>query len=148
MGLLDELKRRLIFVRDNKERILVKTINKNNLDAEMIDLNHNQLEKGNLSTGKKVTPRYRNPNYARFKRSRGSKSGSNPDLKLTGNFYRGFKATNNGTKFKIDSTDSKRNKLVDKYSLDIFGLSKESEIKYIDIVEPFFFEDVAEIIIK
>lgn len=48
-----------------------------------------------------------------------------PDLKDTGDFYRGFNLTVTEDEFEIDSTDEKSTMLKSKYGDKIFGLTNE-----------------------
>lgn len=54
----------------------------------------------------------------------------NPDLNLTGAFYRGFFVSITGMTFKISSTDQKRSDLEEKYGPTMFGLSNTSLASY------------------
>jgi hypothetical protein len=52
------------------------------------------------------------------------------DLRLTGAFHKAMNANINGNVMVIDSTDSKRNKLVAKYGEEIFGLNTKNKKRY------------------
>ena len=102
------------------------------LEPEIIDLNHSQLEVGKDASGSKL-PEYQDQiHYRRFKSSIGSKSGSNFDLKVSGDFFEGFFGKFNGDSFLINSSDLKRDELVQMTSPEIFGLTKENLNKFID----------------
>jgi len=49
-----------------------------------------------------------------------------PNLRLEGNFHEGFILPYKGDVFIFTSTDEKRDRLVDWYGEDLFGLSEEN----------------------
>lgn len=87
------------------------------IGPDLIDENTAQLDAGMDAKGQQLPP-YANPEYAAMK------GRSIPDLKLTGNFWESFIIKQTRDSMLIDATDSKRNKLVNKYG-DIFGLTEE-----------------------
>ena len=89
------------------------------IEPDLIDANTAQLDDGMNSIGFQLPP-YASPEYARMK------GRAIPDLKLTGDFREAFFVKSIGDVLKIDSTDDKRDKLIKKYGLDIFGLTDES----------------------
>lgn len=102
-------------------------------------LNREQLEEGFDSNGERLN-KYRNPIYARKKAAMNPKPGlGNPDLKLTGSFYRGIRADVEDGQIHVYSTDSKDPELVEKYGSDIYGLGTEKGNEYIkDHLQPSF----------
>lgn len=88
------------------------------IEPDLIDANTAQLDAGLDATGATLPP-YQNPEYAAMK------GRTIPDLKLTGDFWSGFVASQLKDSIIIDSTDSKRDKLVAKYGADIFGLTDQ-----------------------
>lgn len=104
------------------------------LDIILLDLqpvitgmNKEQLSIGHDATGEYITPEYSSSFYATVKKNQ---LGSNaplgtPDLKFSGDFYRGFKILIGATEVTITSTDIKTLQLEGKYG-DIFGLEPES----------------------
>lgn len=96
------------------------------LSPDIVERQKAQLSEGLSSVGG-TFPKYRNPAYARKKNALNAKPGlGNPDLKLTGAFYRGITAVVSGGKIKINSTDSKTDSLKAKYDKDkMFGLYPE-----------------------
>ena len=88
------------------------------IEPDLIDANTEQLDSGLDATGATLPP-YQNPEYAAMK------GRTIPDLKLTGDFWSGFVASQLKDSIIIDSTDSKRDKLVAKYGADIFGLTDQ-----------------------
>lgn len=101
------------------ERLIIEAAEP--FEAEMVDLNTSQLEESTLSTGKKVTPKYASKEYADYKGK------ANPDLKLEGDFYAGFNIEFKDTFMLFDSNDEKANRLEDKYSSDIYGLTDKNK---------------------
>jgi len=131
--MLENLERNTKFLSDpeNLYRLIVSELSKK--EAEIIDLNTGQLEVGKLSTGKD-TREYSNPEYAKLKKSMGSKSGNNMDFKLEGDFYEGFEIDFNNTELTFDSTDEKTAKLTSNLfgGIDIFGLTDENWNEILD----------------
>lgn len=84
--------------------------------GKMIDLNHNQLDRGQLNTGQSITPSY----AASTRRKKGR---SIPDLFDKGDFRNKFFIDVKRDSLNFDSSDFKTDKLTDKYSKDIFGLT-------------------------
>jgi len=100
---------------------------------DILELNKSEgLEKGLLSNGNPVLPKYASPLYV----VANNKPGFNPNLKLTGAFYRGFFITLGTYSFKIDSNDSKAGDLEAKYSKYIYGLNANGIRRYIPILYP------------
>ena len=85
------------------------------IEPDLIDANTAQLDAGLDATGATLPP-YQNPEYAAMK------GRTIPDLKLNGDFWSGFVASQLKDSIKIYSTDPKNDKLVAKYG-DIFGLT-------------------------
>lgn len=94
------------------------------VDTEIIDLNTSQLEVGRDSLGEMLDT-YASSNYAIYKKSIGSQAPLGiPNLKLEGDFYRGFICNAERGDIVITSRDSKTGKLKEKYGDDIFGIEK------------------------
>jgi hypothetical protein len=93
-----------------------------------------QLEEGTTSSGGTLR-KYRSPAYARMKNQMNPRPGQgNPDLKLTGAFYRGITATVSGGKVIIKSSDDKALSLEASYGKDqIFGLNPQTKKEFIDV---------------
>lgn len=122
-------------IADNFDRLMIKVISQ--FEAETIDLNTGQLEKGIYRQGDEIEPRYAFDEYAKFKKSIGSKAKKGvPDLKLEGDFYEGFGIKYLSDAFEIDSKDEKANNLERKYSSDIYGLTKESINELQKLIKP------------
>lgn len=96
----------------------------NNMSEEIIKANQNALDRGELSTGKKM-PRLRNELYIEYKFNKGSKSAPFPDLKDAGSFWDKMRINIAPETIVILSTDSKLSDLVEKYSIDIFGVQEQ-----------------------
>ncbi len=115
--------------------------------AELADLNTEQLMSGISATGEKITPDYANPDYAKYKYSLNSKAGLGvPDLNLEGDFHSGWvvKATTQDITF--NSTDSKTPKLKRMYD-NIFGLTPKNLIEFAQkSFKPLYQKKVREVI--
>lgn len=122
-------------VTDNFDDIVIQSISDNK--EEIIDLNTGQLEKGIASDGVNIEPGYAFEGYASFKKSIGSNAPKGtPDLKLTGDFYSGFKIGKiQPNYFDISSDDKKTGELVSKYSDLIFGLTDENKNVLIEYLQ-------------
>jgi len=102
---------------------------------EAIKLNVEQLyDFGIKSTGEIVTPDY-TPLTVSIKRRKGQIT-DHVTLKDTGAFHKSFNAKRITDGIEIDATDSKREKLVEKYSGSIFGLADGSKKMYKDFLKP------------
>ena len=118
----------------------------------IIGLNTSQLyDEGVDKNGNKLQPyRSRGENYesyAAMKHRMNPKPGfGNPDLFLTGEFQHSMNLRVEGEVFEIDSTDTKTNKLREKYGDQIFGLTDESKQEAWCIVRPPLVEKIAEIL--
>ena len=100
-----------------------------------IELNKDQLESGLDSFGNKISPGYKNFDYANEKNKRNKRPGFGvPDLKNTGGFYSGFYAKYDKNNISINSSDEKTPALIKKYGKEIFGLTKESRNVFSDVV--------------
>ena len=109
----------------NIDNIVIKSAMEN--ENFIVDLNVSQLEQGQTSEGKSIEPEYRSPAYTQYKKLIGKKSpGAVPDLKLTGDFHRGFFARKTNDWIEIHSTDYKEARLRAKYSDAIFGLKTDN----------------------
>jgi hypothetical protein len=106
-------------------------------DKELARIQQDQLYSGKLSTGGWIFPQY-SPSTKVRKRKKGQPT-DRVTLKDTGAFYKGIFIDVRGDIFVIDSSDeygsditgSKRDKLVEKYGVEIFGLNKDSKVEYI-----------------
>lgn len=124
MGKLKQVADKLKTVtKEQQENAALGIIRKNS--SYILDLETAQLMAGKTSEDKPVTPAYRNPKYAAFKKS------LNPagvvDLKLTGEFHRSFFIKAEKFPLMFGATDEKTNELVGKYGESIFGLDKKSK---------------------
>ena len=98
---------------------LSNTINDNSKQLE--DAQRDQMSIGKNALGSNIG-RLKNQGYANRKKASGGKAPLNiADLKNTGEFYRGVKASATNTVFTLTSTDSKKDLLVQKYTDEIFG---------------------------
>ena len=118
----------------NLNSISVEAIMENK--AEIIDLNTSQLSIGLNAQGEQISPEYQNPDYAKLKKSIGSKASLGiPDLKLEGDFYSGFDIVKRGDMAWIDSKDEKTPKLERKYDF-IFGIMPRNWNEFLRIIFP------------
>ena len=106
-------------------------------EAELIDLNTGQLEKGIAPDGIEIEPPYAFDEYARFKKSIGSKAPLGiPDLKLTGDFYSRFETKITPNYIEISSGDSKAPELENKYGEDqIYGLTESNKKEFVQLIK-------------
>lgn len=115
-------------------------------EKKAIELNQDQLLGGTDAFQEKLKE-YRDDEYAELKNRMNPKPGyGTPDLKFTGDFYKGFfidvMSLDEGY-FELDSTDEKAESLTERYGEAIFGLDDAKEtIFWIDNV----FESFARIL--
>jgi len=115
----DEIIDRLKRVELGLSKTLVNVINDNSKQLE--DAQRDQMSIGKNALGSNIG-RLKNQGYANRKKASGGKAPLNiADLKNTGEFYRGVKASATNTVFTLTSTDSKKDLLVQKYTDEIFG---------------------------
>lgn len=104
----------------------------NNLSPELIDLNHEQLQKGKDSLGIDL-PEYANEDYFIAKKAQGkATAGRRYNLNLYGDFYEKFYTYIEGQYLNIDSRDEKRDKLVALTSIEIFGVENKELDKFLN----------------
>lgn len=97
------------------------------LKSSLADLNVKQLENGKGYDDQDLKPEYQSNNYAKLKKSIGSKARKGtPDLKLTGAFHSGIEAIRKEKAIVMWSTDEKTEKLDAKYPKAL-GLGKKSK---------------------
>ena len=110
---------------DSLEELVIESAME--LKSSLADLNVKQMEEGTGSDDKPIRPEYQNKNYAKSKKSIGSKAPlGTPDLKLTGSFHSGVEAIKKGKAIVMWSTDEKTEKLDRKYPKAL-GLNKKSK---------------------
>ena len=102
------------------------------LEAEMIDLNTGQLSEGLYSTGKKMEF-YESDEYAKFKKSIGSKVSPVRDQKVSGDFYEGWTVEFKSNFVLFDSSDSKTSTIVKRDGIDVFGLTNKSVSELVEL---------------
>ena len=110
----------------------------------LADLNAVQLLQGLSAKGKNLKS-YANAEYAAYKNQLNPLPGyGNPDLRLTGAFYRGIYSAFNNGQLEINSTDSKTADLQKKYGEDnMFGLSEKFRIEHVkENIEPVFIREI------
>lgn len=99
---------------------------------EIIQLNQDQLYKQSVDSVGIRLPKYKSKVYSAEKVFKNPQLPfGSPDLKLSGDFYRGFNLSVGYTGiFTLDSSDSKTGSLEGRYGNKIFGLTPESKKKY------------------
>lgn len=99
---------------------------------ELLDLNTGQLSVGKNSEGQKVGE-YSTDLYADFKKAIGSQAPSGDvDLKVSGDFFEGFKALIKPKVIEIFSDDEKAEGLEERYGSEIYGLTDENLDEWIE----------------
>ena len=89
-----------------------------------------QMNTGLKSNGSLITPQY-SPFTVEEKRRKGQPS-DRVTLRDTGAFQKAIKVHADSDSINFDSTDSKTEKLVSKYSSDIFGLNQDNTEDYVN----------------
>lgn len=97
----------------------------------IIKRNQDQLIHGLTAKGEEIEPGYYFQQYSLQKQAQNPLPGLGvPDLRLTGDFYKGFNLKVTQDTFEVDSTDEKAFALQYKYGEYIFGLTKENKTLY------------------
>lgn len=125
-GLVSPVKASLKRLQRQMGRVAHETVKAN--EHVIIDMNTAQLLQGKRSDGSLLNPEYRSDEYAAMKQGMNPRPPyATPDLFLTGDFQEGFFVKRVKLGWEISSKDKKRQKLVDKYSEDIFGNTPKDE---------------------
>lgn len=125
MNIFDQIARNIQQVRKDLHTDLVSAMASNK--EEVVDANVDQIERG-IAPDEGYIGKYRSDEYAKYKKSIGSKAPSGKvDLKLEGDFIGGIFANPVADGLSIDSTDYKTDKLEEKYDGRIFGLTPKSK---------------------
>ena len=104
---------------------------------EIEDQNIDQLQSGEDALGRKIRPRYVNQGYAAFKNSVNPRPGrGTPDLKDTGDFYRGIEARVTRQNLIMTGTDEKTEQLQFKYGEEIIGINMNKATFKEDFILP------------
>lgn len=114
-------------------------------EAEVIDLNIEQLKNGKNGLGQNITPGY-SPVTIEIKRLKGQAT-NHVTLRDEGDFQEGFFVVYGQDYFALGSYDSKTEKLERKYGKDIFGLDSQSLQEVIDYTKDDIFEQFRKIIL-
>lgn len=121
------------------EKIALRVIKAN--EDYAIELNLDQLDKGRDRIGVPL-PQY-TPAYRKRKKKLTGKDRRNPDLYLTGDFWRKFTVVvADGFPIRITSTDTKTEDLVSRYGENIFGLSEVNTKKFAAFVKPLILKEI------
>jgi len=101
----------------------------------IVDLNTGQLLDG-IDSETQPLKEYQSEQYAAMKEHLNPKGVT--DLKLTGGFHQSFYLRTDKWPVIFDATNAKRNHLVEKYGVDLFGLSDVNKtiLAQIYLVEP------------
>lgn len=103
-----------------------------------------QLYTGKLSTGEPIEPEY-SDQTVRSKKRKGQPF-NRVTLKDTGEFYKNIFLDVREDIFVIDSADPKTDKLVEKYSEDIFGLNERRTNTFVKELEPVFINRIKKVL--
>jgi len=123
MNAIQLLKRRLLSI---PIELMIRDAAEANKDV-IEDMNSQQLLKGTYTSGRDITPTYRNPIYAAAKQFMNARPKPGvPDIKLTGAYHESITATVTGGGISMEATDEKAQDLEDKYGNELIGLSEES----------------------
>lgn len=112
------------------DSIIKTAIENNSRKVTKLNTDDQLFDKGVDSSGSKISPAYSRTTVS-IKNRKGQPT-NRVTLKDTGSFHKSFKVDTKKESFKIDATDSKRDKLVKKYSSsgeNIFGLTDFSLVK-------------------
>lgn len=100
-------------------------------EENAISINQNQLYEKGENKEEETLLQYRSLFYALKKNEINPMPGLfNPDLNLTGAFFRGFYAKVNRDEIVFGSNDKKSGSLMEKYGSNIFGLSYPSKEEF------------------
>lgn len=94
-----------------------------------VNYNRGQMMDGFTSDNKEIGG-YASLAYEQLKQELNPFANGRVDLNLTGAFQKAMDAKITGNMLLIDSNDSKRNKLVEKYGKKIFGLTEKNQKRY------------------
>jgi hypothetical protein len=122
------------------DRIISDLIRANSPFIE--DQQRGQLLEGKDAGGQEIQPEYK-PITKRIKARKGQPT-DRVTLKDTGKFHKATKAIILSDRFELDSLDSKRTKLTEKYGEEIFGLTDQNIV----ILREKLKEPIAEILRK
>jgi hypothetical protein len=112
----------------NVRKVNIREIFMDTIQAEektILDKNRGQLSRGKTAEGNDITPEY-SDRYAEYK------GFSTPDLYLTGDFYSEFVLQEQTGTFHFGSADWKSPILIDKYGIEIFGLTDRNMVEFIN----------------
>lgn len=135
-GILTMLKK---FEAINTDKICVDTV-KESADAIEVK-NKEQMYAGESSTGGDILPEYKPLTV--FIKTRKGQPTDRVTLHDTGSFYQGLYVSVNNDRIVTGSTDSKTEKLEDKYGENIFGLNDKFSIEVVqETMKPIFKEKI------
>ncbi len=117
---------------ENLNRTIIDTVR--DYEAEVIDMNTQQLEKGIYCDGTPILPEY-TPFTVSLKKERGRVT-DRVTLKDEGDFHDAFFVTYGDDYLVLDSRDPKTNKLKNKYGEEIFGLTQDNIKEVTELIKP------------
>jgi hypothetical protein len=98
---------------------------------DFIDLNTQQMYEGKDSQDEQIQPTYKRPRYARVKNQMNPTPGYGvPDLKLSGDFYKGYTLKVDGDQVIEDSDVDYAKYLTERYGVKIWGLNDSNLSAY------------------
>lgn len=114
-------------------------------EAEIVDMQLEQLLSGKNAEGEDITPLYKSPDYAAYKQHVNPKPAYRvPDMKATGDYHESIKAEVKGKQIQIIATDHKAGKLERKYG-PLLGLTPENRERLKgEILRPYIFDKMRE----
>ena len=109
---------------------LIKESVKENDDVIIDTITEQQLQKGIRGDGQKIGE-YKNKDYQKYKKQINPQARGFVDLKLEGDFYKGFVIKEDGNFQTVISKDDKSEKLEKKYGSEIYILTDKNHQKIV-----------------
>ena len=133
--ILSRLERKLSKLQVDMEKVIIPD-SVRRTSEELKDIQAFQMQKGEDNLGGGIG-RLRSTIYARRKKAKGGIAPEGAvDLKNTGAFQRGLIVHITSDGALLDSTEGKKDELVEKYGEKIFGLNEESSELYQRVLAP------------
>lgn len=114
------------------EAVVARATNQH--EGDIVSANQEQLQQGQLATGRPVTPFYK-PSTVKQKKKKGQPA-DKVTLKDKNTFYQGFYAKASGRTIEQGSTAPQTPYLLNRYTDSIFGLSVASQSEVADRLRP------------
>lgn len=125
----------------------LKKVIRDDFDTEVLDYVSANWKKGFKGNGELIGG-YRNAAYEAMKEAMNPTAGGNVDLIYTGSFSSALFMPQDENIISVDSSDSKRDKLVSWYGDDIFDISNDQEKSIIDDAKQEVYSDILKYIMK